>query len=105
MSGPPIIIFFDAHTQETAEFRAHCIAYFAMTYAIQTVWLTTRNLVTADVLGHAVPGIAAALVCLWISRHWHLRIDSRVFRRLSLGILAISGTLAVVLGAVRLCGG
>lgn len=102
MSGPPIVIFFDETTQDSAEFRAHCIAYFTITYAVQSVWLTYQNVVTLDVLLQAFAGVAVAGLSLWVSRDWHQRIGGSAFRRLSLGLLGLSGITAAVMGAVQL---
>ncbi len=105
MSGPPIVLFFDSSATNPEQFRANCIAYFTITYAIQTSWLAGQQMITAETLYHAAFGLAVVMVVLWLSRGWSQRISSAAFRRVCLALLAASGLAAAGLGAAQLIRG
>ena len=99
-NGPPLVIAFQAVGLEPAQFRATLQACFAWQGGIALALFWWQGLVVHDVGVAFLAGAPAAVVGALVGDRLAPRVHMGPFRAAVLGLLALSGGLAVV-GALR----
>lgn len=105
MNGPPVVAVFQSRGLRPAGFRASLQAAFAIQdlMAIAGFVLVARlDLPTAALAVSAIPALWAGW---WLGDHTFRRIRPGAFRWIVLGMLLLSGLLAVAQAIVQLAGG
>jgi len=99
-NGPPLVIAFQAVGMEPAPFRATLQACFFVEGAIALVLFWSQGLVVGDVGIASLVGLPAAVIGALIGDRLAPRVHEGPFRAAVLGLLALSGVLALA-SAVR----
>ncbi len=99
-NGPPLVIAFQAVGLEPAQFRATLQACFGWQGGIALALFWWQGLVVHDVGVAFLAGAPAAVIGALIGDRLAPRVHAGPFRSAVLGLLALSGGLAVV-GALR----
>jgi hypothetical protein len=98
-SGPPIVIALSAKQLEPAVFRATISAIFLVQGSASLVFFAIGGRITRDAAGVALAGLPGVIVGSIVGERGFRRIDTPTFRRVVLGMLFLSGLVAL-LGAV-----
>jgi uncharacterized membrane protein YfcA len=100
LSGPPVIFFYTNQSVDIQEFRANIVAHFIIMniatipiYIISGLFTGENLLLSAQLLPATLVGVTSGIV---INR-W---VQEALFRRIALGLILASGTIAVVSGAL-----
>jgi uncharacterized membrane protein YfcA len=100
LSGPPVIFFYTNQSVDIREFRANIVAHFFIMniatipiYIISGLFTGENLLLSAQLLPATLVGVTSGIV---INR-W---VREALFRRIALGLILASGTIAVVSGAL-----
>ena len=94
-SGPPIVIALSAKQLEPAMFRATISAIFLVQGSVALVLFALGEQITRDVLSVALAGLPGVLVGSIVGEHGFRRLDTPTFRRVVLGMLFLSGVVAL----------
>jgi hypothetical protein len=98
-SGPPIVIALSAKELEPAVFRATISAIFLVQGAAALVFFAIGGQITRDAVSVALVGLPGVIVGSIVGERGFRRLDARTFRRVVLGMLFLSGVVAL-LGAL-----
>ena len=94
-SGPPIVIALSAKGLEPAVFRATISAIFLVQGSVALALFALGEQVTRDALSVALAGLPGVLVGSIVGEHGFRRLDTSTFRRVVLGMLFLSGLVAL----------
>jgi len=94
-SGPPIVIALSAKQLEPAMFRATISAIFLVQGSVALVLFALGEQITRDVLSVALAGLPGVLVGSIVGERGFRRLDTPKFRRVVLGMLFLSGVVAL----------
>jgi uncharacterized protein len=94
-SGPPIVIALSAKRLEAAVFRATISAIFLVQGSVALVLFALGEQITRDALSVALAGLPGVLVGSIVGERGFRRLDTPTFRRVVLGMLFLSGLVAL----------
>ena len=102
LSGPPVILFYTNQSLDIREFRANIVAHFFIMnivtipiYIISGLFTGETLLLSAQLLPATLVGVMSGIV---INR-W---VKETLFRRIALGLIFVSGVIAVMSGVAEL---
>ena len=98
-SGPPIVIALSAKQLEPAVFRATISAIFLVQGSASLVFFAVGGQITRDAVSVALAGLPGVIVGSIVGERGFRRLDTPTFRRVVLGMLFLSGVVAL-LGAL-----
>ena len=98
-SGPPIVIALSGKRLEPAVFRATISAIFLVQGSASLVAFALGGQITSDALSVAIAGLPGVIVGSFVGERGFRRLDAATFRRVVLGMLFLSGFVAL-LGAL-----
>jgi uncharacterized protein len=96
MSGPPVVLFLTDRAPEPRVFRASITAYFTATNLVGIALVTRTGAVGRREFGIALALLPFALFGRRVGQHLHDRVNQVQFRRITLGLLVITGTSGVI---------
>jgi uncharacterized membrane protein YfcA len=94
-SGPPIVIALSAKQLEPAVFRATISAIFLVQGAAALVAFALGGQITRDAVAVALAGLPGVIVGSIVGERGFRRLDTPTFRRVVLGMLFVSGVVAL----------
>jgi uncharacterized membrane protein YfcA len=94
-SGPPIVIALSAKQLEPAVFRATISAIFLVQGAAALVAFAIGGQITRDAVAVALAGLPGVVVGSLVGERGFRRLDTPMFRRVVLGMLFLSGVVAL----------
>lgn len=94
-SGPPIVIALSAKRLEPAVFRATISAIFLVQGSVALALFALGEQITRDALSVALAGLPGVLVGSIVGERGFRRLDTPTFRRVVLGMLFLSGLVAL----------
>jgi uncharacterized membrane protein YfcA len=102
MPGPPVILLFANQGMEPREFRANIVTYFTVItfIAVGSYWL--HGALTRDVLVLTLVTLPATAVGVLFGIRLHGRVSVEAFLRVSLVLVILAGSSALVAGLVSL---
>ena len=92
MAGPPVVLFLTDRAPEPRAFRASITAYFTATNSVGIALVARTGAVGLREFGIAIALLPFALVGRRIGQHLHNRVDLQQFRRITYGLLILTGT-------------
>lgn len=95
MSGPPVVLLLTDRAPERRVFRASMTAYFAATNGFVVALVASTGEVGGRELWLYLALLPIALTGRWIGQRLHDQIDQPQFRRITLGLLIVTGTSAM----------
>lgn len=102
MAGPPVVMLFAARRYGVHAFRTSLVAYFVLVDAAELALLAQQRVIGIPELAVAAGLVPAALIGKLIGR-WVVRLVSvEQFRRLTIGLLLVTGVLGVVNAGLEL---
>jgi uncharacterized protein len=94
-SGPPIVIALSAKQLEPSAFRATISAIFLVQGSAALVLFALGEQITRDALSVALAGLPGVLMGSIVGERGFRRLDTSTFRRVVLGMLFLSGLVAL----------
>jgi uncharacterized membrane protein YfcA len=94
-SGPPIVIALSAKQLEPPAFRATISAIFLVQGSAALVLFALGEQITREALSVALAGLPGVLVGSIVGERGFRRLDTSTFRRVVLGMLFLSGLVAL----------
>jgi uncharacterized membrane protein YfcA len=94
-SGPPIVIALSAKQLEPAVFRATISAIFFVQGSAALVLFALGGQITHDAVAVAIAGLPGVILGSIAGERGFRRLDARTFRRVVLGMLFLSGVVAL----------
>jgi uncharacterized protein len=94
-SGPPIVIALSAKQLEPAVFRATISAIFLVQGSAALVAFAIGGQITRDAMSVALAGLPGVVVGSIVGERGFRRLDTPTFRRVVLGMLFLSGLVAL----------
>jgi uncharacterized membrane protein YfcA len=94
-SGPPIVIALSAKQLEPPVFRATISAIFLVQGSAALVLFALGEQITREALSVALAGLPGVLVGSIVGERGFRRLDTSTFRRVVLGMLFLSGLVAL----------
>lgn len=94
-SGPPIVIALSVKRLEPAVFRATISAIFLVQGSVALALFALGEQITRDALSVALAGLPGVLVGSIVGERGFRRLDTPTFRRVVLGMLFLSGLVAL----------
>jgi uncharacterized membrane protein YfcA len=104
MSGPPVVLLFTTRQYDMQQFRGSVTAYFYYVNAIGLSLLILRGIVGTEQLSVAVRLLPAAIIGGFIGRRLLNYVSQSQFRRITLVMLLLTGTLGIVTALQALLG-
>jgi uncharacterized membrane protein YfcA len=102
MAGPPLVLTFTVLGMAKEIFRATAAAYFVLTDLVGLPALVGQGAVTTDdlrlALALAPVAVIGRLIGMWLVRY----VSPLAFRRATLGLLLLTGTVSIVTGLAGL---
>lgn len=95
MGGPPVILFLTNQDVEKQSFRVNLIFYFACLGVVSLISQYVGGLMTAEVIKSWLMLAPAAILGTWLGIKLSKRTDQQRFRQITLGILMLTGALAI----------
>lgn len=95
MSGPPVILFGLKQNWDHRVLRASLIGYFGIIHSLAVFVLGGLGIGGVEALFQVLvvlPGVFMGFAFGW---RWRARVDQRLFRYIALGLLCVSGMLAL----------
>lgn len=102
MPGPPVVLLLSSHELEPVAFRATITGYFAVVDTFAVVLLFATGTVGVHEAAIALGLFPVALVGRSLGRILGLRVERERFRRLTLGLLILTGLSAVATALLAL---
>lgn len=98
MGGPPLVLFFSNQARERQTFRTSISLFFILTgvSALLSQWLA--GLITRDVLSYVAWFLPALVFGVGIGVKLARQVREVVFRRISLGVVMLTGLSAIASG-------
>lgn len=96
MNGPPIVLYLQGMQVEPARFRGTIAAFFTASNFIAVTLLAANGAFSRATIGQSVVGFPALLVGYAVGYRVFQRIDAIRFRQVVIGILLISGVVALL---------
>jgi uncharacterized membrane protein YfcA len=96
MSGPPVVLFLTDRAPEPRVFRASITAYFTATNLVGITLVAQTGAVGAREFAFAAVLLPFALLGRRLGQLLHNRVNQTQFRRITLGLLVLTGTSGVV---------
>jgi uncharacterized protein len=94
-SGPPVVIALSAKRMEPAEFRATISMIFLVQGSVALVLFAIGGQITRDAVAVALAGLPGVIVGSIVGERGFRRLDTPTFRRVVLGMLFLSGVVAL----------
>jgi hypothetical protein len=94
-SGPPIVIALSAKQLEPAVFRATISAIFLVQGSASLVFFAIGGQITREAVSVALAGLPGVVVGSIVGERGFRRLDTPTFRRVVLGMLFLSGVVAL----------
>jgi uncharacterized protein len=95
-SGPPIVIALSAKRLEPMVFRATISAIFLVQGSASLVFFAIGGQITRDAVSVALAGLPGVVVGSIVGERGFRRLDTPTFRRVVLGMLFLSGVVALI---------
>jgi uncharacterized membrane protein YfcA len=95
-NGPPLVAVLQAMGLNPRQFRATISAIFALGGLVGAIGFAITGEFTARAASYIALGLVAAALGGWIGNHTFDRIDAAQFRRILLGALVISSSIALL---------
>ncbi len=102
MNGPPIVLYLQGRRLAPAEFRGALAGFFAVTGAISVTSFALTGAVSRVALEYFAVGLPAVWVGGLAGERLARRLEPEVFRRVVLGLLVASASVALVTSLARL---
>jgi uncharacterized membrane protein YfcA len=102
MAGPPVVLLFAARGFGVQPFRATTVAYFYFVDAAGLAVLIQQGVIGRSELRVAGALLPAALVGTFVGRSLVRRVSPEGFRRITFGLLVLTGAVGVVDALVAL---
>jgi uncharacterized membrane protein YfcA len=104
MSGPPVVLLFTTRQYDMQQFRGSITAYFYYVNFVGLTLLILRGIVGWEQLGIAFRLLPAAIIGGFIGR-WLLKsVSQSQFRKITLVMLLVTGTIGIVTALQALLG-
>jgi uncharacterized membrane protein YfcA len=99
LNGPPLVLYMMNEGEDKTTMRANLARYFFLGNAATLAISYFMGTVTADRLGViAVVALPAIGLSWWLGDKIFARVDAALFRRIALGVIALSGLVTCGLG-------
>jgi uncharacterized protein len=95
-NGPPIVIALSAKEMRPTVFRATISAIFLVQGAASLVFFAIGGQITRDAVSVALAGLPGVIVGSIVGERGFRRLDTPTFRRVVLGMLFLSGIVALI---------
>lgn len=102
LSGPPVIFFYTNQGLDPKEFRANITAHFFMLNIVTLISFIVSGMYTSETLAlsfRLLPATIAGVIAGIIVNRW---VNATRYRRIALGLILISGIVAVITGIANL---
>ncbi len=99
MNGPPVVLYLQGMKVEPARFRGTIAAFFTVSNLIALVLLAASGKIERDTGLQAAIGFPGLLIGYAIGYRVFQKIDAIRFRQVVIGILLISGVVALITAA------
>ncbi len=96
MGGPPVVFFLQNQQHEKHEFRGNLTLFFFFTSTFAIASLFFNQMVTPAVISMAIYLIPASLIGALLGNYLSHKVDEKVFKKIVLFILIVSGISAIV---------
>jgi uncharacterized membrane protein YfcA len=96
LSGPPVVLFLTNQDADKMTFRANLTAYFTLLNVISIPGFVLSGVITASVMLKAVTLLPFMLVGLMLGMMSSDKIDEKLFKRLTLVLMIVSGIAAII---------
>jgi len=94
-SGPPVVIALSRELSEPSRFRSTISAIFLIQGSAALVAFALGEQITSDALAVALAGLPGLMLGSIVGERGFRRLDAPTFRRVVLGILFVSGVVAL----------
>jgi uncharacterized membrane protein YfcA len=98
MPGPPVVLFFSNQGLEKETFRANLVLYFACTGIMGVISTAVGGLITRAIVVNWLGLLPALGIGIWAGIRLARHTDQDRFRRVVLGVLILTGILAIISG-------
>ncbi len=102
MSGPPLVLFFTVTGVDKLTFRATAATFFVLTDLVGLPALVSQGAITGDDLLVALALAPVALLGRLVGIRLVPRVSPVAFRRATLGLLLVTGSVSIVTGLAAL---
>jgi hypothetical protein len=102
MNGPPIVLYLQGRRLAPAEFRGALAGFFAVTGVVSVASFALTGAVTRVALGYFAAGLPAVWLGGIAGERLARRLEPELFRRVVLGLLVASASVALVTSLARL---
>lgn len=96
IGGPPIVLFLQNQDHDKHQFRGNLSLFFFFTGSFAIISLFMNNLVTHDVIIKSIYFLPASIIGIIIGNYLAHKVNEKVFKKVVLGILILSGISAVL---------
>ena len=96
MSGPPVVLYLTDSALPPRVFRASIVAYFVSMDVVAAVLIVQAGLVGRREITIALALMPFALIGRRLGQRFLHRVDQSQFRRVTLALLIVTGTIAIV---------
>jgi uncharacterized membrane protein YfcA len=93
ISGPPLIVYFKSRRLDKAAFRVALLSIFLVMSLMRVVTYSALHLYTVAVLVSCAWSLPFSLAGLYLGGKAHHHLPERLFRRVTSGVLLLSGLL------------
>jgi uncharacterized membrane protein YfcA len=104
IAGPPVVLLFTARDFGIQSFRGSTVAYFVFVDVAGLTVLLSQGIVGADELSTAAALLPAALLGTCAGRSLVRRVSVAAFRRITFGLVLLTGAVGAVNALVDLAG-
>ncbi|MBN2430690.1 MAG: sulfite exporter TauE/SafE family protein [Acidobacteria bacterium] len=93
ISGPPLIVYFKSRRLDKAAFRVALLSIFLAMSLLRVVTYSVLKLYTLTVVISCIYSLPFSLAGLYLGGQAHHHLPERLFRRITSGVLLLSGLL------------
>lgn len=104
MNGPPVVLYLQGLRLAPPEFRAALAMFFTITSLLTLGAFVAKHVVSGEALRLALVTLPCVLVGNWLGHRLLARVDPRLFRRLVLALLVLTGLSAAAAALPRVLG-
>jgi uncharacterized membrane protein YfcA len=102
MASPPVVLLLTARRLGVHSFRATTVTYFYIVDAVGLIVLVQQGVIGWSELGVSAALLPAALAGTFAGRTLVRRVSVEGFRRITFGLLVLTGTVGIVNALVAL---
>jgi uncharacterized membrane protein YfcA len=96
LSGPPVVLFLTNQDADKMTFRANLTAYFTLLNVISIPGFILSGVITVSVMTKAFTLLPFMLIGLMIGIFLSDKIDEKLFKKLTLLLMIVSGVAAII---------